>query len=239
LEYPEKGVEVMNTTAILLDHDHPLVQSTASQLTSTRTDPLDQLEAIFLFVRDQIKFGFPPKWDQVKASETLGYQLGYCNTKATLFHALCKATGIPSRIHTALIDITIMRGIFPGFAFPFLPDSGGHSWIEVQIDGDWQPIDSYINDQPFYLKAKKLLLESGKLTSFSISEAKGPSSCEFNFGDKGFVHMGAVVVDHGTWEDYSEYIASDKYIPMNRIQFMAYPIISRLSNRRIAKIRSR
>jgi hypothetical protein len=229
----------MNDVGILSNHDHPQVQSTASQLTSTKQNQIDQVEAIFHFVRDEIKFGFPPKWDEVTASETLEYKLGYCNTKATLFHALCKAVGIPSRIHTALIDINIMRGIFPSFAFPFLPDLGGHSWTEVKINAEWKPIDSYINDKPFYDNAKKSLLESGKLTSFSISEAKGPSSCDFNFGDKGFVQMGAVVEDHGTWDDYSEYMASNKYIAMNRIQLMSYPIIARFSNRTIVKIRSR
>jgi hypothetical protein len=227
----------MKATIILSDHDHPRVQSIASQLTSTKTSPLDQLEAIFRFVRDEIIFGFPPKWDQVKASETLEYQLGYCNSKATLFHALCKAVEIPSRIHTGLIDIKIMGGIFPDFVFPLLPDTGGHSWVEVKIDAEWQSIDSYINDQPFYENARKRLKESGKLTSFSISEAKGPSSCEFNFGDKGFVHMGAVVEDHGTWEDFSEYIASDEYIAMSAMQLLAYPIMANFSNRRIAKIR--
>jgi hypothetical protein len=228
----------MNAVVILSDHDHPQVQFTASELTSTRQNQFDQLHAIFHFVRDEIEFGFPSKWDKVKASETLEYQLGYCNTKATLFHALCKAVGIPSRIHTALIDIDIMRGIFPGFAFPFLPDSGAHSWTEVKINGEWKPIDSYINDNPFYENAKKQLLESGKMTSFSVSQAKGPSSCDFNFGEKGFVHMGAVIEDHGTWDDYSEYIASDKYIAMNRMQLMSYPIIAWFSNRTIAKIRS-
>lgn len=229
----------MNSIDMLSDHNHSQVQSTALRLTSTKSNPQDQLEALFLFVRDEIPFGFPPKWDAVKASETLHYQLGYCNSKATLLHALCKAVGIQSRIHTGLIDIDIMRGIFPGIAFPFLPEQGGHSWIEVQIEGDWKSLDSYINDKPFYENAKKLLHESGKSTSFSISEAKGPSSCAFNFGDKGFVHMGAVVDDHGTWADFSEYMASAKYIAMSNLQMMVYPIMARLSNRRIAKIRSR
>jgi hypothetical protein len=76
------------------------------------------------------------------------------------------------------------------------------------------------------------------LTAFSISEAKGPSSCEFNLGDKGFVHMGAVVEDHGTWNDFSAYMASDKYIAMNKMQQMSYPVIARFSNRNIAKLRS-
>jgi len=226
-----------NAPEVLSDNDHPEVQSTASKLTSTKTSQMEKLEAIFHFVRDEIKFGFPSKWDKVKASETLDYRLGYCNTKATLFNALCKAAGIPSRIHTGLIDINIMRGIFPSFAFPFLPGSGGHSWAEVRINGEWKPVDSYINDKPFYENARKRLRESGKMTSFSISEAKGSSSCEFNFGEKGFVHMGAVVEDHGTWDDYLEYMTSDKYMAMNTVQLMSYPIIARFSNRIISKIR--
>jgi len=228
----------MNAAGILSDDNHPRVQAAASQLTSEKQNHIDQLKAIFHFVRDDIKFGFPPNWDEVKASETLEYGVGYCNTKATLFHALCKSAGIPSRIHTALINIDIMRGIFPGFAFPFLPGSGGHSWTEIKINNDWKSIDSYINDKPFYVNAKKHLHESGKSTSYSVSEAKGPSSCDFNFGEKGFVHMGAVVEDHGTWEDYSDYMASDKYIAMNRIQLMFYPVIARYSNWTIAKITS-
>lgn len=228
----------MSAPAILADDDHPQIRSTAKRLTSSNPDQMRQVEAIFHFVRDDIKFGFPPVWDEVTASTTLAYEMGYCNTKATLFHALCKAAGIPSRIHTALIEIDIMRGIFPGFAFPFLPQSGGHSWMEIKIDEQWMPLDSYINDKPFYENAKKRLLEGGQKTSFSISEAKGPSSCEFNFGDQGFVHMGAVVKDHGIWEDYADYMASEKYAAMNPIQLLCYPIMARISNRRIAHIRS-
>ncbi len=227
----------MNAVEMLSDYDHPFVQSTASQITSSKTNQMEKLEAIFSFVRDEIKFGFPPKWDKVKASETLQYRMGYCNTKATLFLALCKVADIPARIHTGLIDIEIMRGVFPSFAFPFLPSAGGHSWMEINIEDEWKPIDSYINDKPFYDGALKRLQESGKMTAFSISHAKGDSSCDFNFGEKGFVHMGAVLEDHGTWNDYSEYMSSEKYSSMNRIQLMSYPLIALISNRNIEQIR--
>ena len=228
----------MQSTGDLADHDHPRVQGTASQLTSTKTSQMDQLEAIFDYVRDEIIFGFPPKWDQVKASETLEYQFGYCNTKATLFHALCRSAGIRSRVHAALIDINIMRGIFPGFAFPFLPETGGHSWTEVEIDGEWKPIDSYINDEIFYQKAKNLLHQSDRVTGYSISESRGASSCEFNFGEKGFMQMGAVIEDHGPWEDYSVYMASDKYPAMNNLLLTLYPVIAMYCNRTVAGIRA-
>jgi len=221
----------------LSDFDHPAIQEKAKKLTAEKSTMIDKVESIFIFVRDEIQFGFPSKWDQVKASETLQYGRGYCNTKATLFHALCRAIDIPARIHTGLIEIKIMRGIFPSFALPFMPNSGGHSWMEIEIDGEWKPIDSYINDKPFYDGALKRLQGSGKTTSFSISLTKGVSSCEFNFGEKGFVHMGAVVDDHGTWDDYSEYMSSEKYIRMGQMQLMSYPILAKMSNRNIEKIR--
>jgi hypothetical protein len=221
----------------LADHYHPTVHSKAIELTLDKHTSQEKLERLFLFVRDEILFGFPPKWDEVKASETLAYKLGYCNTKATLLLALSKAIDIPARVHTGHIDIEIMRGVFPSFLFPFMPSSGGHTWVEINIDDEWKPIDSYINDKPFYEGALEMLLNSGKKTAFSISQAKGASSCEFNFGEKGFVHMGAVVKDHGTWEDYSAYMSSDKYVSMDRMQLMTYPLIAGMSNRRIAKIR--
>lgn len=227
----------MTATERLSDHDHPLVQAKADELTNAGATRMDGLERLFHFVRDEIRFGFPPRWDAVKASKTLEYGIGYCNTKATLLIALCKACGIPARIHAGLIDIEIMRGIFPSIAFPFLPNAGGHSWSEVQVDHEWKSIDSYINDKPFYEGALQRLGDSGRKTAFSISRAKGTSSCEFNFGEVGFVQMGAVVEDHGTWDDYSAYMASDHYLRMNRLQLATYPLVARMSNRTIANIR--
>ncbi|MGD8814660.1 MAG: transglutaminase family protein [Anaerolineales bacterium] len=227
----------MNKGRRLSDYDHPSIRSKAEELTADRITRLDKIESLFTFVRDKIRFGFPQKWDEVKASETLQYQLGYCNTKATLLHALCRATGVPARIHTGLIDIQIMWGVFPSLVFPFLPSAGGHSWVEINIEDEWKPVDSYINDKPFYDGALKKLQESGKITAFSISRAKGESSCEFNFGERGFVHMGAVLEDHGPWDDYSDYMSSDKYFRMNRIQLMAYPLLAWICNRNIERIR--
>lgn len=227
----------MNQPEILSDYNHPSVMSKAQSLTEGNQALMDQVHSIFMFVRDEIKFGFPPVWDNVKASETLLYGLGYCNTKATLFHALCRAAGIQSRIHAGHIDISIIRGIFPSFAIPMMPSTGNHSWIEVYIDGEWRPVDSYINDRDFYISALSMLRKSGMEAAYSISHAKGDSSCEFNFGAKGFVHMGSVVEDQGIWTDFSEYMASDRYLAMNQLQKKLYPLLAGLCNRNIEKIR--
>jgi len=228
----------VTTKRHLADFDHPVVEKKAAQLTLGKETPLHKLESIFYFVRDGIRFGFPPKWDEVRASQVIGYGLGYCNTKATLFQALSQAAGIPARVHFGLIDIRIMRGILPSFAFPFMPKAGGHSWIEVQLEGRWSPIDSYINDQAFYQRALKRLKASGAAIGYSVSFIEGKSSCEFNFGEKGFVHMGAVLEDHGVWEDPAEYFASDKYLRFNAIQATLYPALAVLSNRNVERIRA-
>jgi hypothetical protein len=228
----------MGTIERLSDFDHPAIKLKATELAAGKSQLIDRVEAIFKYVRDEILFGFPQKWDHVKASETLEYGLGYCNSKATLFCALCNALEIPVRIHTGLIDIGIMRGIFPSFVFPFMPSAGGHSWTEIEFDGEWKPIDSYINDKSFYDGAYKRLQDSRRASAYSISLAKGQSSCAFNFGDEGFVHMGAVIEDHGIWDDYADYMASEKYLNMNALQTMAYPIIAWMSNRNIERIRA-
>ena len=95
-----------------------------------------------------------------------------------------------------------------------------------------------INDKPFYTKALRHLEESGEKTGFSISQAKGPSSCEFNFDELGFVQMGAVVEDHGPWEDFADYMTSARYIRMNRMQSLVFPMIANMSNQNIERIRT-
>jgi hypothetical protein len=130
-----------------------------------------------------------------------------------------------------------MRGIFPWFAFPFLPKAGLHSWIDVEIDGEWKQIDSHINDKALYEREVELLKKSGRTFGYSVAFMDGKSSCEFNFGEVGFDHMGAVIEDHRTWDDLSEYIATDKYVRMSPMLLMMYPMMATITNRKIARIR--
>ncbi len=227
----------MNSKQRLADCDHLAVREKAYELTQGKPTPMDKLESIFYFVRDGIPFGFPPKWDEVKASETLSYGLGYCNTKISLFLALCQNSGIPTRAHFGLLDLRCMRGVFPAYLFPFLPKAGGHAWIEVQLEGQWKPMDSYISDQAFYDGALKRLKASGLPLGYAVATENGKSSCEFNFGEKGCIFMGAIVEDHGVWEDAGEYYASKKYVGLNAMQKMAYPMLAASTNHNVKRIR--
>ncbi len=227
---------------MLANHDHPLVAETAGKLVNGKGRVLDKLEALFLFVRDRIRFGFPPRWkewDRVTASWVIESEFGYCNTKATLMVALCRASGIPARVHYGSINIDIMKGIFPAFTFPFMPTSGPHSWTEVEIEDAWKPIDSYINDEALFNSARIQLEQSGRTIGYSLACIDGRCSCEFNFGEKGFAQMGAVVEDHGVWDDPSQFFATDQYQTFNRFQQFLYPVMATLSNRNIGRLRAR
>jgi hypothetical protein len=231
----------MQAAGRLSNRDHPVIVATVNELTGGKHSVLEKLEALFHFVRDGIPFGFPATfsdWDTVSASKVVESGFGYCNTKATLLVALCAAAGIPSRLHFGLIDAQVMRGIFPPFALPFLPKVGPHSWTEVQVEGNWKPMDSYINDEKLFRAARVRLERAGRSFGYSLACVDGKCSCEFNFGEKGFAQMGAVVEDHGAWEDASQYFATEQYARFNAIQRLLYPILAAISNSKIEKLRA-
>ena len=79
------------------------------------------------------------------------------------------------------------------------------SWLEVEVDGKWRSIDSYINDKEYYLAAKSELKKKQWETGYSVSCPDGECSCDLNNNQEVFVQMAAVVDDHGVWDDPAEY----------------------------------
>ena len=227
----------------LADFDHPLVVSTATELTKGQETIVGKLEKIFYFVRDEIEFSFPLKGDLVSASETIRSRRGQCNTKGCLFLALCKSIGIPARLHFSLIRKEIQRGFFTGFSYWLLPRNVSHSWIEVQVDSKWHRIDSYINDDRLHQAAVKELDRRGWQTGFSISKPplEGDKHCNnFDLGAEQFEQMAAVTGDHGTWDEPAEYYSSPQY--QNRpgpIRMFIYRLVVGGANRRVAKLREK
>ncbi|MBP7736523.1 MAG: transglutaminase family protein [Spirochaetes bacterium] len=230
----------MKNIRILSDYDDPMVKSKAADLVRGETTIRGKLEKLFYYVRDDIDFGFTADGDIIKASEIIKLGMGQCNNKGTLFLALCKAVSIPARIHFSLIRKEIQAGLFTGIFYRLLPPLLSHSWIDVHVDGKWIRIDSYINDQPFYLAGRKKLRENGWDTGYSISCSSGESSAEFNLDAEKFVQMDAVVEDHGVWEDPGYYYATDLYKNRpNAIKLLVYRLfIPRTVNKKIARMRS-
>jgi transglutaminase-like putative cysteine protease len=197
------------------------------------------LNSIFLFVRDEVEFGFAPKGDLVKASETIEQCYGQCNNKGILFLALCKAAGFKARFHSSTVSKEIQKGIFTDLAYWLIPNEISHGWVEVEINGQWYSIDSYINDLPFHRVAMRELKRRGWKSGFSVSQADGKPSAELVLDDAHFSQMGAVTGDHGTWEQPVEYLASSAYL--NRLGPFGswlYRLALPLINGRIRRLRA-
>lgn len=223
----------------LADYDHPLVIETAKRLTKAETTLRGKLEQLFLFVRDEIGFAFPDDGDFVKASDTIRLGYGQCNTKATLLLALCKATNIPARIHFSLITKDIQKGFFNGFAYWLMPKEISHSWIEVEVDGSWRRIDTFINDLPLFNAAKAEINRRGWTVGYSVALQDGEASAELDLDNQAYQQMAAVTDDHGTWTDPSTYYASPRY--KNRPDGLRMWFYQRLIggvNRRVENLRN-
>ncbi|MGI9428751.1 MAG: transglutaminase-like domain-containing protein [Bythopirellula sp.] len=228
------------STTTLANCDDPLVVSTAHSIAAGQTKVADKVEKIFYFVRDEIEFFFPEDGDFVSASETIRTKRGQCNTKGTLFLALCKALGVPVKLHFSLISREIQKGFFSGLSYWLLPRKVSHSWIEVEVDGKWLRFDSYINDDPLHKAALKELDRLGWQTGFSISRAEHGNTNEFRLDQEQFEQMGAVTDDHGTWEEPAEYYASESY--RNRpgpLRMFIYRLVVSNANRKVRKLREK
>ncbi len=224
----------------LADSSHPSVAQIAARLTKDAKTDREKLEHIFLFVRDEIAFGFPANGDLVPASETLKIGIGQCNTKSTLFHALCRACSIASRIHFSLISRDIQKGFFTGIAYWLMPKYISHSWIEVEIDGEWRRIDSYINDMPLHKAAEQELARRGWTCGFSLALSEGRANANLSIEKEAFAQMAAVTDDHGTWDEPADYYSSELY--QNRPGFLSlwiYRVLIGGINHRVKQIRSK
>lgn len=224
----------------LADFTAPSVQDKARELTRDAKGARDKLARLFLFVRDGIAFGFPPEGDFVRASETLERGLGQCNTKATLLLALCKAAGLSARIHFSLISREIQKGFFTGIAYRLLPRELSHSWIEVEIDGQWRRIDTFINDLALFDAAKAEVRRRGWQTGYSVALKDGEASAELDLEHEAFQQMQAVTDDHGSWDDPADYYASPLY--RNRpgaLRLWVYRRMIAGINRRVEALRAR
>ncbi len=136
----------------LIDTGHHRVENAAQKLTADLSTDREKAVAIHRFVRDEIEYGFTRSFYEQKASAVLRSGRGFCTSKTTLFVALLRASGIPARQRFVELDVAILEGIVdPGT--PWID----HSYAEVQLDGEWIAVDSYIVDPALFRSAQKQL----------------------------------------------------------------------------------
>jgi len=224
---------------IYADYKNPIVQAKAIELTKNTKTIAEKLQNIFLYVRDEIKFGYPSTGDLTTASETIRLKLGQCNTKGTLFLALCRAIGIPARIHYSTVDKEIQHGLFPSWAYNRFPQNISHSWVEIKYQNKWIDVDAFINDKEFYNVGKCLLKQEERKIGYSIACTNGESGIELDLEDAKFVQMDAVTEDVGIYDDPGEHFVSDLYKNRpNWFLYVIYRLAILVANKRVKNLRS-
>jgi hypothetical protein len=157
------GVVVDATTPFLtatpyINTGHAEVLAAAQRATTGARNEIERAIRLHDLVRD-IPFGWAPAFDEQTASDVLACDIGFCNTKSTLFVALLRATGIPARIHFVSINRRSLRGLItPPSAYV------DHSYTEVLLDGRWVATDSYNVDPALHRAAiYKLRVENARI----------------------------------------------------------------------------
>ena len=135
----------------LLDYNHSSIQTLITNRKWKELDEKDKINQIYLFVRDEIPFGYN-KSDGIKASEILKDGYGQCNTKSTLLMALFRAVGIPCRIHGFTIDKALQKGAISGIWYILAPKNIVHSWVEISYKDKWLNLEGVILDRKYLTK---------------------------------------------------------------------------------------
>jgi transglutaminase-like putative cysteine protease len=122
----------------VIDADHPEVAAFAERVAGHLTDPVEAAKALYLAVRDEIRYDpyhVNLSVDGLKASRVLTDGRSWCVPKAALLAAVCRARGIPAgvgyadvRNHLSTERLRQMIGT---------NDYVWHGYTNIHLDGRW------------------------------------------------------------------------------------------------------
>lgn len=150
--------------------------------------PRAKAVALFVFVRDSIRFGFTSRFDTASPEETLKAGVGHCNPQGALFASLLQAEGIPARQRFVNLSNGVLRGVLSP-----PPTRLMHSYVELQLpvedgdggaggqparsgcglDGDeskkdWIRVDAYIADPALFHAARARLEKENRMEGYGV-----------------------------------------------------------------------
>ncbi|MCK5746694.1 MAG: transglutaminase family protein [Oricola sp.] len=152
----------------LLDFEHPAIAGLIDDRGWRDLSSRERIGAAYDSVRNEISFGYN-RADDLQASEVLIDGYGQCNTKGTLLMALLRGLGIRCRLHGFTIHKGLQRGIVPELVYPIAPREILHSWVEVEIDGNWINLEGFILDDRFLGVLQQTFFETESLCGYGAS----------------------------------------------------------------------
>ncbi len=182
----------------------------------------DKAVALHNYVRDAVRFGFNKYFDASTPETTLASGRGQANPKSWLMAALFRAAGFECFQRFVVIPKTILQDVFPPNQDWLIPSEISHSFVEVQVEGRWCQIDSYVVDNQLMEAGSARLRREGRemgygvrLGGTNIWDGRGDAFSQFS-GD-------LMIEDHGRVTDPEEFYKDKRYrnkafgIPLNTI----------------------
>jgi transglutaminase-like putative cysteine protease len=134
----DAGLRLFVSPAEFIDSDHEQVRDKAKQVAGPLSGAAEKARVLYEAVRDGIRYDpyidYTDK-ETYRASSVLAKGHGYCVGKASLYVALCRASGIPARLGLADVKNHL--------ATPRLLEAVGtdvfayHGYVEVMPEGQW------------------------------------------------------------------------------------------------------
>ncbi len=221
----------------LLDYTGPGLSALITEK-GWRDLPLyNRIGAVYDYVRDQIKFGYNVD-DAIPASQVLKDGYGQCNTKATLLMALLRGVGVPSRLHGFTIHKNLQRGVVPPVAFPLVPESIVHSWVEIEYEGKWINLEGFILDQAYLSKLQSSFANVKQLSGYGVGTRNLQSPNIGWAGKSTYIQNTAINQDFGLFDTPDEFYKDHRQdlSPLKRWFFRNF--LRHWMNARVRKIRS-
>lgn len=173
------------------DYHHPELQTwIAAQLAGVSEDPVAQVKALYLAVRDSISYNpyaFRTEPKTFSASYALTTGESYCVPKAVLLGAAARSIGIPSRLGLA----DVRNHLSSPKLIEWLRSDvfHMHGFIELYLNGRWVKATPAFNRQLCDLMGVEPLAFDGVHDSIFQE-----------YTDSGEAHM-EYLTDHGVFED--------------------------------------
>ena len=186
------------------------VEEVVDRVVASNATEQEKAIALHDHVRENVKFGFNDYFDAAQPDYTLAFGFGHCNPKSRLMVTLFRANGLESYQHFVVIPKDILKDAIPASQYWMIPAELSHSYVEVEVEGVWCEIDSYIVDTPLLKGAQARLTKEGRslgygvrLDSVNIWDGKGYSFSQFD--------RSKMIEDHGRVDDLEAYFRSKKY----------------------------
>lgn len=222
----------------LLDYQHPRLTRLVDERGWRGQSEYDGIGAIYDFVRDEIPLGYNDS-DAIPASKVLQAGYGQCNTKSILLMALLRKCGIACRLHGAVVDKLLQKGVVTGIAYWIAPREIIHSWVEVLHDNSWVSLEGVILDTP-YLKALQCRFPDVDNTfcGYAVATSHFRSPPVAWYGTDTAIQKDAIVRDLGVFDGPDDFFAryGENLVGLKALLYRR--IIRHRMNRQVAVMRN-